>query len=446
MLDFETFTASDPRPCLLLDMNGTISARNDAALQAIPAAFPGVELNSLLASTASFRGYLAECAETRGPLPASLVLRNDDGPPAKWHCDGGRVDLAGSAKIVLRLVAEVPQTATFEYQRNEDAERSEAHLAAIVLSSSDAIISKTLTGHVMSWNTGAQRMFGYTAEEMVGQSITRLLPTARLAEEANILAQLSAGHIIDHFETVRVTKDGRKLDVSVTISPVKSRSGEIVAASKVVRNISDQKARERLIETLIQEVNHRSKNMLGLVLAIARQTANASPDQFLPNFSDRVRALAASQDLLVKNHWSGTALGALVKAQLAHFDAATGTRIRSCGTPVVLSASAAQSVGMALHELATNALKYGALANDVGTVNIEWGRECKGPRDEFWMTWQESGGPPVVEPTRRGFGTTVISRLLTTSLGGNVEVRYAVTGFSWTLRCPAANVLDLSAV
>ena len=273
MLDFETFTASDPRPCLLVDRGGLITAANSAARKSIPAARPGVELASLCAAAEAFQHYLIQCAGTRGPLRGALLLNTAEGAAVKWNCDGGFVGPVasdGPGFVVLRLVAGTVANAGFSEQskkiqelnaallRSEHMQRAAAHFAAIVDSSLDAIVSKTLTGIVVSWNSGAQRMFGYTAQEMIGQSITRLLPRDRLPEEERILAEIKAGRLIEHYETIRVTKDGRNIDVSVTISPVRGPSGDVVGASKVARDITEQIRRERLVESLMREVNHRS--------------------------------------------------------------------------------------------------------------------------------------------------------------------------------------------
>ena len=122
-----------------------------------------------------------------------------------------------------------------------DAALQRARLAAIVVSSDDAILSKTLDGIIESWNIGAERVFGYTAEEAIGQHISLIIPPDRLDEEAEVLARLRRGEKIDHFETVRRTKDGRLVDVSLTVSPIKSSDGRIVGASKVARDITERR-------------------------------------------------------------------------------------------------------------------------------------------------------------------------------------------------------------
>src|SRR3954469_9970882 len=125
-----------------------------------------------------------------------------------------------------------------------NAEELSSRLAAIVASSDDAIISKNLEGIIVTWNEGATRIFGYTPEEVIGKSITILIPRERLDEEPAILAQLRAGQRVDHYETVRVRKDGSCVDISLTISPVRNAAGEIVGASKIARDITQQKRAE----------------------------------------------------------------------------------------------------------------------------------------------------------------------------------------------------------
>ena len=192
----------------------------------------------------------------------------------------------------------------------------------------------------------------------------------------------------------------------------------------------------------MREVNHRSKNMLTLVQAVARQTLAANPDDFIGRFGERIQALAANQDLLVKNAWMGVDLGDLVRSQLAHFADLIGRRIELRGPLVFVSASAAQIIGMALHELATNAGKYGALSNRDGRVEIEWSLDAEAGEETFVMSWREKGGPPVTAPAKRGFGLTVIQRMVMESLHAQVNLDFAASGLSWRLRCQAKEVVD----
>jgi two-component sensor histidine kinase len=182
----------------------------------------------------------------------------------------------------------------------------------------------------------------------------------------------------------------------------------------------------------MREVNHRAKNMLSLVQAIARQTAAREPEDFIDRFTERLQALAANQDLLVRNEWRGVDAEDLVHAQLAHFADLAGSRITVDGPKLRLDAAAAQAVGLALHELATNAGKYGALSTDRGRVDICWGTDG----DTLTMSWTERGGPRVTTPKRRGFGTTVIKLMVEHSTNGKVALGYAPSGLTWRLTCP----------
>jgi len=307
-----------------------------------------------------------------------------------------------------------------------------------VTSSADAIIGKTLDGIVTSWNEAAERMFGYSASEMIGQSIRRLVPADRQAEEDMILARLAENQSISQFETQRVAKDGRTFDASVTISPVRDAGGRVIGAAKIIRDITERKQMEQRLHLMLREVNHRAKNMLSLVKAIARQTAARKPEDFLTRFTDRIQALAANQNLLVQNEWRGVDLEDLVRAQLAPFADLVGTKIALHGPKLRLNAATAQAIGLALHELATNAGKYGALSTDKGRVDVCWGTDG----DTLNVRWAERDGPLVSPPERRGFGTMVIEGMAKKSVDGAVDLDYAPSGLNWGLTCPAANALE----
>jgi PAS domain S-box-containing protein len=206
-------------------------------------------------------------------------------------------------------------------------------------------------------------------------------------------------------------------------------------------DITERKHQEDQIRLLLAEVNHRSKNLLTLVQAVARQTLAANGEDFLDRFGKRVEALAASQDLLVKNTWQGADLHELICSQLAHFEDLIGAQIELQGPPLFVSPSAAQALGMALHELATNAGKYGALVNSGGKIKIEWGLECAdGGEQAFVMRWREQGGPSVTSPARSGFGSTIICSLTEMSLKAKINLDFATTGLTWQLQCQAKDV------
>jgi PAS domain S-box-containing protein len=203
-------------------------------------------------------------------------------------------------------------------------------------------------------------------------------------------------------------------------------------------DITERKEREEKEHLLMREINHRAKNMLSVVDAIAHQTATRNPEDFVERFSERIQALSANQDLLVRNEWNGVEIKDLVHAQLALFADLIGSRIAVHGPKLRLRAASAQAIGLALHELATNAGKYGALSTDAGRVDVRWGSDG----DTFTMTWSERDGPHVSAPKRRGFGTIVMEAMTARSVDGAVDLDYAPSGVTWRLICPAANALE----
>jgi PAS domain S-box-containing protein len=219
------------------------------------------------------------------------------------------------------------------------------------------------------------------------------------------------------------------------------RERRAVSFVSTVEDITERKAREEERKEceekehlLMREINHRAKNMLSVVDAIAHQTATRNPEDFVERFSERIQALAANQDLLVQNEWHGVEIEDLVHAQLAPFAGLIGSRIAVHGPKLCLNAASAQAIGLALHELTTNAGKYGALSTDTGRVDVCW--ESDG--DSFTMSWTERDGPPVSPPERRGFGTIVMETMAERSVDGKVDLDYAPSGLTWRLTCPAA--------
>ena len=449
-------------------------------------------------------------------------------------------------------------------------ERDRAHLAAIVASSEDAIVSHDLDGTIMSWNAGAEKIYGYPASEMIGQPMSTLLDDVQIDEWPANLVRLRQGKPIVDIDISRVTEGHRVISVSLTISPMRDEQDVIIGASAVARDIAarnrdeaalresegrlqlacevadvgawdvdlksgtsvwtsrmfdilgldhdcaassalffdyvhpddvsrveerfnasvadrtlfnedfrilrpdgeirhlvgmgrvsgeingeptrmvgvnyditQRKRQEEHVKLLMGEVNHRSKNMLAIVQAIATRTMKSEPADFIGSFGQRLQGLSASQDMLVKNAWKAVPLGDLVRSQLAQFGDERDNRTLIDGPPLEVSASAAQTLGMTLHELATNANKYGALSNQTGRVSVSWGRHSDaGGVPRFTMSWVESGGPPVEKPSRHGFGSTVINAMINKSFGCKAETDFAPTGLTWRIECPAERVIE----
>jgi PAS domain S-box-containing protein len=481
----------------------------------------------------------------------------------------------------------------------KSGERAEQHLAAIVESSDDAIVSKDLNGIIVSWNKGAARLFGYSADEIIGKPVTTLMQPERRNEEPGILARIRRGERIEHYETVRQHKDGTLMDVSLTVSPVRDGNGRIVGASKIARDITEQKraaaaldrhaseqaalyqftdklfraqslddiydsaldailravrcqrasillfdgagvmrftrwrglsdsyrkaveghspwtpdtanpapvcisdvasadldetlkqtvaaegigalafiplmAQGRLVgkfmvyfdgphafstteidlvitiarqlgfsiervraeqrrDLLIAELNHRVKNTLATVVAISHQSYvnGRSPEEAHGSFDRRVRALAQTHGRLAEASWTGVSLEMLLADETAPYRDDSGN-VRIAGPRIQLDPKSAVSLGMAFHELTTNAAKYGALSTKNGRLEATWSLTTD--RD-LRIRWQESGGPSVQEPQRRGFGRLLLERALRADLDAEVQLEFAPAGLECVITFP----------
>jgi PAS domain S-box-containing protein len=213
----------------------------------------------------------------------------------------------------------------------------------------------------------------------------------------------------------------------------------------IVTDVTDRKAAEDHIQFLMHEISHRSKNLLMVIQSIARRTARTagSMEEFERRFERRLQGLAASHDVLVRENWQGAPLADLVRQQMLPFAGIQSSRLELAGPDVVLTAEAAQALGLALHELATNAIKYGALSAPSGKVRVSWSfdGETSAPR-ALLLNWIEQGGPPVTPPERRGFGHVVIGEMVERSLNGKVAMEFAAKGLNWSVSIPAANLVS----
>ena len=275
-------------------------------------------------------------------------------------------------------------TVTRNLTDSKSAEQRLRSLASIVESSDDAIVSKSLDGIIANWNKGAERIFGYTSEEAIGQPITIVIPADRRSEEREILTRIRRGERIDHFETIRQRKDGGLIVVSLTVSPVKDDDGTIVGAAKIARDITEQKRNQELISTLAREAEHRSKNLLATVQATVRLSQSETPDGLKRAIEGRIQSLANVHSLFVKTRWIGADLSTIATQELAPYSEKNQRRVCIDGPPVFLEPDLAQAIAISLHELATNAAKYGALAVPNGQVELKWSHDADGRLHLRW--------------------------------------------------------------
>ena len=316
-------------------------------------------------------------------------------------------------------------------------EQARSRLAAIVESSQDAIISHDLDGIVTSWNGGAEQLLGYPASEAIGRSMSVLLAEALPGEWALELARLKEGQRIPQFDSIRIARGGQSIEVSVTISPVREEDGRIAGGSTVMRDVSQRKDTERRAALLLGELDHRVKNILAIVSGIISQTlrANLTPKDFAAEIEGRVQAIATAHSMLTQTGQGDMSLRAICVTELAPYGHGT-SHIGITGGDVALTPKAGLALAMAIHELTTNAAKYGALSTEAGRLTVTW--EVTGALGGQTLTfhWTETGGPAVTPPTRRGFGTTLIERALAHGLDATVNREFLAAGMRCAIAIP----------
>ncbi len=373
----------------------------------------------------ALRGYLESGEQTDYDIEFRTLW--PDGTVRWIHAKGNAVFADGKPGRMAGIVLDI----TARKQAEEVLRRQ----ADLLDQSHDAIFTWMFGGGISYWSKGAERLYGYTAEEAVGRRSHELLRTRSPVPLPEIESQL-ASEGSWYGELTHTTRDGRTVVVGSRL--VRVHYDGMTYTLETNRDITERKAHEEHVRLLMHELNHRAKNMLSVVHAIAHQTATKNPDDFVELFLERIQALSASQDLLIRNEWKGVEIEDLVRAQLAHFASLIDSRIAVRGPRLRLKATSAQAVGLVLHELATNAGKYGALSTNKGRVDIWW----QSAANMFTMSWTENDGPPVVAPARRGFGSMVIDTMAKQSLDGEVAIYYARSGLMWQLTCPAANALE----
>ena len=280
---------------------------------------------------------------------------------------------------------------------------------------------------------------GVSPDTLLGKTDAEVLPpeaaTAIMAAKRKVMKTGEAQELESNFELF-----GRKRSFYLLIEALRDEGGEVLGTTSVAVDISERKANEDQLRLLLRELTHRCKNLLAVIHAIARQTASRtrSVEDFLGRFSARLAAMGASHDLLIADDWQGASLRMLVEQQLGEHAERFGGQIAIDGEDVMLKPEAVQNLGLALHELATNAHKYGSLSEPAGEVNISW-KFCD-DASKLKLVWQERGGPKVTPPERSGFGRAMIENVVSKALEGDVRLSFPPKGVRCVIEIPVNQV------
>ena len=293
-------------------------------------------------------------------------------------------------------------------------------------------------GAIVFFNAQIEKLFGYSREELIGQTVELLIPEQFRTTHAALRDQFEKNRQPRPMGAGRDLcgrrKDGSEFPVEIGINPFRSGDRALVIASVV--DISERKRNEEHVRLIMNELSHRSKNLLMVVLAIAGQTVKRATSfgEFQKQFEGRLMAIARCHDLLVEQGWAGASIQALILAQLEPFADSAG-RIDAAGPPVFLHPEAIQQLGLALYELATNAMKYGALSSPAGRIVIRWAVDQSRTPNKFCLSWEEQGGPRVDPPTYEGFGHKLLSRIAKDLPNTKSGLVFGPEGVVWRLEC-----------
>jgi PAS domain S-box-containing protein len=387
---------------------------------------------------------IARAAGYRAVLSTPLI--GTDGTPLGLLSMQFRSAHRASEQDLRRLDLYARQASDFieRCRRDEALRKSERRFRATFDNAAVGMAHVAPDGSLLRVNDRLCQILGWSAEELVTKTFQDITQPDDLDANLALLERALSGQR-DHYEMEKRyrRKDGSTIWAHLTAGCVRKDDGSVDYFISVVEDISERKKREEQVQLLMREISHRAKNLLSVVQVMARHSARtADPQGFAERFSRRLAGLAASHDLLVKSAWRGVAIADLVRSQLAHFGDLVGSRVTARGPALRLRPAAAQTVGMALHELATNAAKYGALSNATGSIRFEWGLLGSEGEARIRLRWAEYGGPAPSEVHRRGFGHTVMVEMVERGLDAAVRLGYPSTGAVWECIAPAAWMLD----
>lgn len=281
---------------------------------------------------------------------------------------------------------------------------------------------------------------GWDRDEVLGEGFNSLMARGASQEALKEIDSAISGNLKEDPEVCYRRKDGSQFWASILISPVKDKDGVIVQHFASFIDLSPHKEAQANCDLLIDELNHRVKNTLATVQSIVKQGLRTATDPAIrESIESRIYALSRSHDLLSQDNWASAGLHDLIDGALEPFGVTDGRNERFTveGANIRLPPKVALALGIAFNELATNALKYGALSNDAGTVSVTWKMESSPAGDRLMLRWREHDGPPVISPSRKGFGSQMIERGLAHELGGEVKLEYPPIGVVCTINIPA---------
>lgn len=317
-----------------------------------------------------------------------------------------------------------------------DAIETKNRLEAIITNAMDAIVTIDNEHKIIFFNPAAEAMFGLKSSEALGQPISRFIPERfRAAHEGHIRRFGETGETgrrmgaLGAISGLRANGEEFPLEASISQAVV----GNERLSTVILRDITERKANEEARALLAREVDHRAKNALAIVQALVSLTKAPTRDAFVDAVTGRVSALARAHSLLAQSRWSGALLSKVMEDEVSAY--ARPGQVRYKGPDVILSPKAVQPIGLLTHELATNAVKYGALSVERGRVDIEW-KVVDGER--LLINWRESGGPPVTPPLQKGFGSNLITTVTGLQLGGQVEIDWNPKGITAAADLPAS--------
>jgi len=347
----------------------------------------------------------------------------------------------GAARHWVRSIGAV-QDITERKLAEQALRLNEERFRTIITTAQEGIWAIDREAKTLFANPRMAELLGMLPEDMIGKPVTEFCFPADVFGARDRMAANFAGEKTQ-FEFRFRRSDGTPLHVLAATAPLGGPSGEVIGALGGFIDLTERKAAEDHQRFLMRELSHRSKNLLTVIQAIASQTVRsaASLADFQERFLQRLQGIAASHDVLVSQNWGGAPLAELVRRQVGPF--AAEARVQLDGPDVSLSPQAAQALGLALHELATNCLKYGALSRPEGWVRITWLFECNDSETRWLrLDWREHGGPAVEPPARKGLGHDVIERMVAHSLDGTVVLDFAPEGFRWSVSFPTTHLVN----